>query len=75
MSHKNLLPDFVVPESITCADTTYLVSIGRDEPLDTLQVVNLDWHIKSCGYCQIAFQQFQAMFSQLEIVLARPKDT
>jgi hypothetical protein len=62
-----------LPENrqITCRDTTVMVSAARDGELDAAGHAALLQHIASCPYCKDASKQFDALFKNLDQLLAR----
>ena len=60
-------------QSLTCRETTYLVTAARDTSLDAEQLAALDKHLETCSACRTAKQQFAQMFDQLDTLLARDK--
>ena len=57
--------------SITCRDTTWLVSSARDGQLTPQQARQLAAHLAGCAACQVASRQFAQLFAQLDTLLAR----
>lgn len=53
-------------DEITCRDTTWLVSDGRDRQLSEKEKANLLKHIASCNLCRGASTQFDVLFRQIE---------
>lgn len=50
---------------VTCRDTTWLVSDGRDRRLTGSEQAALDEHIAECSLCQGASKQFALLFKQV----------
>ncbi len=56
---------------LTCRDTTVMVSAARDGELDAAGHAALRQHIAACPYCTDASKQFDALFQNLDQLLAR----
>jgi len=57
-------------QTITCRDTTWLVSDARDRALTDEEKAALAQHVAVCSLCQGASAQFDMMFRQLKRYLA-----
>lgn len=60
-------------KKLTCRDTTWLVSEARDGALPAPELAALDAHLATCSACRTARQQFDLLFSQLDTLLAKPR--
>ena len=60
-------------KKLTCRDTTWLVSGARDGALQPHELAALDAHLAGCSACRTARQQFEQLFSQLDTLLAKPR--
>lgn len=59
---------------ITCRDTTYLVSEGRDRSLSDDEIAQLQGHLETCAECKIASRQFSQIYRLIDRALARDID-
>lgn len=53
-------------ETITCRDTTWLVSASCERELTEAEIAALKGHISECELCQGASTQFEVLFRQLK---------
>lgn len=56
-------------KSLTCLDTTWLVSDARERALTSEEADALEAHIATCIPCQGASQQFEVLFTGLKAML------
>lgn len=56
---------------LSCRDTTWLVSEARDRRLSAGEREGLHRHLATCAHCQLAAQQFRALFAQLDELFVR----
>lgn len=52
--------------TLSCRDTTVLVSDGRDRRLSPEELADLRGHLTSCVRCQAAREQFEILFRGIE---------
>ncbi|MGH1417523.1 MAG: zf-HC2 domain-containing protein [Hyphomicrobiaceae bacterium] len=57
--------------TITCKDTTWLVSDACERDLTPQEKANLQNHIAECDLCKGASKQFEVMFRQLDLYLGK----
>jgi hypothetical protein len=57
--------------SVTCRDTTWLVSDARERALTDDERQGLQEHVATCPYCSRASVQFEILFGQVETYFAR----
>jgi anti-sigma factor RsiW len=60
------------PSSLTCRDTTLIVSAARDAEVSDEELAALARHLETCERCQAARRQFTQLFQALDDLLARP---
>jgi hypothetical protein len=60
--------------TITCRDSTWLVSEGRDRRLSNAERARLHRHIDGCPHCRVASKQFERLFAQIEALLGAATD-
>jgi len=58
-------------QSVTCWDTTWLVSDARERALTDDERQGLQEHVATCPYCSRASVQFEILFGQVETYFAR----
>lgn len=61
-----------VPSSLTCRETTLIVSAARDAEVSGEELAALARHLETCERCQAARRQFTQLFQALDDLLARP---
>lgn len=57
-------------DQILCLQSVAMVSALRDHELGEADQVRLDQHVAQCPSCQVARQQFDALFGALDALLA-----
>ena len=59
-------------DRISCRESVAMVSALRDHELGAADQVRLDQHVAHCSSCQVARQQFDALFGALDALLKGP---
>lgn len=57
--------------AITCKESVRFVSQLRDNELLVEDAERLELHVSSCHRCQTAQQQFNRLYTSLDVLLAR----